>query len=129
MFAGHRVVCHEAATRRDVRSAHILVAAFQNPKRIEDGWDFQRALLDRLGLERAELVGKVLVHLDDEYGARTPRKFAQWRSYCAMYVGWRHVFRNYWSEGWSAIVGRNHAMNCSELLPSCARRGLDPRVE
>ena len=124
MFSGHRIVCHETATEDDVHRAHVVVAAFQNAKNMDDGWDFQRAVLDRLKLGASVLLGKVLVHVDDEYGARTRRSLAQWRSYCAMYVGWRHVFRNYWSDGWSAMVGRNHAMNCTALLPSCATAGV-----
>jgi len=119
MFAGHRVVCHESATKQQVQQAQVIVAAFSNPKRAGDGWEFQRSILERLQIDATELVGKVLVHLDDEYGARTPRKPAEWRTYCALYTGWRHVFRNYWSEGWSAMVGRNHLMNCTALLPQC----------
>ena len=137
MFAGQRVVCYEDATAADVRGAHVVVAAFRNPKRISDGWDFP-PLLKRLGLSGSELVGKVLVHLDDEYGARNPRTEADWRNYCAMYAGWRHVFRNYWSDAFAARVGRNHAMNCSALCgaqtpPSgSGHRGASaasPRVE
>ena len=124
MFAGHELVCYEAASRHDVRRAHVLVAAFVTPKRVTDGWTFQKTLVARLGLDNSALVGKVLVHLDDEYGARTPRTLAEWRSYCSLYVGWRHVFRNYWSQGWANLVGRNHVMNCS-MLCTDAR----PRVE
>ena len=116
MFAGHHVVCYEAATVDDVRRAHVVVAAFKNPKRVGDGWEFQKSMVERLGMSSRELMGKVLVHLDDEYGARTPRSDSEWHHYCALYVGWKHVFRNYWSEGWSAMVGRNHVMNCSSLL-------------
>ena len=101
MFAGQEVLCYEAATAEDVRRAHVIVACFKTPKRISDGWDFA-SLLGRLGLSNKEFVGKVLVHLDDEYGARNPRTEVDWRNYCAMYVGWRHVFRNYWSEAWAA---------------------------
>ena len=125
MLAGHRVVCHEAATMDDVRRAHIVVAALKNPKRVADGWEFQKSVVERLGISERELIGKVLVHLDDEYGARTPRSGLEWHSYCSLYIGWRHVFRNYWSEGWSAMVGRNHVMNCSSLLSTptgCAER-------
>lgn len=114
MFAGQRVVCYEDATAEDVRGAHIFVAALRTPKRMSDGWDFP-PLLQRLGLSGTALAGKVLVHLDDEYGARNPRTEADWRNYCALYVGWRHVFRNYWSDAWASRVARNHAMNCSAL--------------
>lgn len=112
MLVGHRVVCYEDATAADVRGAHIVIAAFKNPKAIAHGWTFP-PMLERLGLSSSTLVGKVLVHLDDEYGARNPRSDADWRNYCAMYAGWRHVFRNYWSEAWASRVARNHAMNCS----------------
>ena len=105
MFSGHHVLCYEAATLDDVTRAQVIVAAFRNPKRILDGWDFPNTLLKRLGISSNALIGKVLVHLDDEYGARNPRTEADWRAYCAMYAGWRHVFRNYWSEAWAARVG------------------------
>jgi hypothetical protein len=140
MFHGHRVVCYETATAFDVRGAHVVVAAFKNAKRIADGWDFQSALLERLQISGKELMGKVLVHLDDEYGARTPRTQTDWQAYCAMYVGWKHVFRNYWSESWSSIVGHNHVMNCTTRVPTCQahaqtgahsmlQRHANPRVE
>ena len=112
--------------RRRTRRAHVIVACFKTPKRISDGWDFA-SLLGRLGLSNKEFVGKVLVHLDDEYGARNPRTEVDWRNYCAMYVGWRHVFRNYWSEAWAARVARNHAMNCTALCGATSQPG--PRVE
>ena len=115
MFGGHRVVCYEHATIADVHEAHVIVAAFRNPKRITDGWDFSKSLLEKLAIDGKSLVGKVLIHLDDEYGARNPRTEADWNTYCAMYAGWRHVFRNYWSEAWAAHVGRNHVMNCSAM--------------
>ena len=118
MFAGHRVVCYEAATVDDVRQAHVVVAAFRTPKRTTDGWEFPNSLLKRLGIGGGMLVGKVLVHLDDEYGARNPRTDADWGAYCAMYAGWKHVFRNYWSEPWAARVSRSHAMNCSAICPA-----------
>lgn len=135
MFSGHHVLCYEAATLDDVTRAQVIVAAFRNPKRILDGWDFPNTLLKRLGISSNALIGKVLVHLDDEYGARNPRTEADWRAYCAMYAGWRHVFRNYWSEAWAARVGRNHVMNCSSTcsseVPSSHGRGsaVGPRVE
>ena len=137
MFDGHRVVCYKAATLDDVKRAHVVVASFRNPKRISDGWDFQTTLLRRLGISGSQLVGKVLVHLDDEYGARNPRTDADWHAYCAMYAGWRHVFRNYWSEPWAARVAGNHAMNCTSVCPLNPGRGAgshphsaaSPRVE
>jgi hypothetical protein len=140
MFSEQRMVCYEKATADDVRQAHVVVAAFRNPKRIADGWDFQPTLLERLQIGGNELIGKVLVHLDDEYGARTPRTEADWHAYCAMYVGWKHVFRNYWSESWSSIVGHNHVMNCTQRVPVCQgvalggshtilQRHANPRVE
>jgi hypothetical protein len=129
MFAGHRVVCYETATVADVQSAQVVVAAFRNPKRISDGWEFPAPLLERLGISSKYLVGKVLVHLDDEYGARSPRTEADWQAYCALYTGWRHVFRNYWSAAWASMVGRNHAMNCSALCAGERISSLGPRVE
>jgi hypothetical protein len=75
-----------------------------------------------------DLVGKVLVHLDDEYGARNPRAEADWHAYCALYAGWRHVFRNYWSEAWAARVARNHAMNCSLLCGDSGGREVEARA-
>ena len=127
IFAGHRVLCHEAATAEDVRAAEVVAASFVNPKRSADGWELQKTLLDRLGLSGRALVGKVLVHLDDEYGARTPRVPADWVTYCSLYAGWRHVFRNYWSQSWSSMVGRRHAMNCSKLVDTTA--AFNPKVE
>jgi len=121
MFQGHHVLCYEAATVNDVRRAHVVIAAFRNPKRTNDGWDFPTSLLRPLGIGSEMLVGKVLIHLDDEYGARNPRTNADWRAYCAMYAGWKHVFRNYWSEPWSTRVRANHAMNCSFICSSDAQ--------
>ena len=129
MFAGHRVVCYEAATVADVESAHVVVAAFKNPKRISDGWEFPVPLLERLGISSSYLVGKVLVHLDDEYGARSPRSEADWRAYCALYTGWRHVFRNYWSASWASRVARNHVMNCSAICVGERTHVAGGRVE
>ena len=130
MLVGHRVVCYEDATKEDVLAAHIVVAAFKTPRRMADGWSFP-PLLEQLGLSGSALVGKVLVHLDDEYGAKTPRTEDNWRDYCAMYAGWRHVFRNYWSESWVSRVGRNHAMNCSCDAGASVHGGghAGPRVE
>ena len=80
MLVGHRVVCYEDATKDDVLAAHIVVAAFKTPRRMADGWSFP-PLLEQLGLSGSALVGKVLVHLDDEYGAKTPRTEDNWRDY------------------------------------------------
>ena len=117
MFEGHRLVCYERATADDVRRARVVFALFKTARRQADGWDFATLLLPRLGLEPSIFAGKVLVHLDDEYGARRPKSEAEvepkWRMYCDMYAGWKRVFRNYWSAGWAERVGRNHAMNCS----------------
>ncbi len=136
MFAGHRLVCYEDATATDVRRAQVLFGRFRSASRPSDGWDFDVQLLPRLGLDASALRGKVLVHLDDEYGARRPKRVSEveptWRTYCAMYAGWRHVFRNYWSAGWAERVGRNHAMNCScgSDGGGCAGHGSrPPRVE
>jgi hypothetical protein len=123
MFAGHHLVCYDEATVEDVRRAHVFVAAFRTPKHVSDGWEFPHSLLKRLRISGEMLLGKVLVHLDDEYGAKNARTEADWRDYCAMYAGWRHVFRNYWSEGWAARVGRNHAMNCTALCRSAGSGG------
>ena len=138
MFAGQRFVCYASATAEDVRRAHVVVAAFRTPKRISDGWEFATSLLPRLQLAPDVLVGKVLVHLDDEYGARNPRSEADWRAYCSMYAGWRRVFRNYWSVAWAERVARNHAMNCSVICDGSGGGGggggrhgsaASPRVE
>ena len=70
MFAGHWLVCYEDATATDVRRAQVLFGRFRSASRPSDGWDFDAQLMPRLGLDASALRGKVLVHLDDEYGAR-----------------------------------------------------------
>ena len=123
MFSGHRLVCNEVATADDVHRAQVVVAAFSNAREKRWGWEFQKSLLQRLALGSAALAGKVLVHIDDEYGARTkPHATDDWSVYCSLYAGWKHVFRNYWSEGWATMVPiHSGRMNCSALCPNSYR--------
>jgi hypothetical protein len=128
MFSGHRIVCYDAATVEDVQQAQVVVAAFANAREKRVGWEFHKSLLHRLGLGSSSVMGKVLVHIDDEYGARRRQSEEDWSVYCGLYAGWKHVFRNYWSEAWAKMVpfstGR---MNCTALCPGSSR--MDTRVE
>jgi len=82
-------------------------------------------------------MGKVLVHIDDEYGARRKQTETDWAVYCSMYAGWKHVFRNYWSEAWTRMVPQPSGaaspwtpgrMNCTSLCPVNSQ-GMATRVE
>ena len=136
LFAGHRIVCNEVATVDDVRDAQVLVAAFKNPRNKREGWEFKRSILQRLHLSDGHLSGKVLVHIDDEYGARRKQTDSDWSVYCSLYSGWKHVFRNYWSEAWARMVPPSSGasswapgrLNCTEHCPSSSL-GVPPRVE
>ena len=70
--------------------------------------EVHKLLLPRLRLSRAALVGKVLVHVDDEYCA-TPRfddsGMLDAQNYCRLYAGFSRVFRPYWSQGWTRLAG------------------------
>lgn len=136
MFAGHRFVCNRVATAEDVREAQVLVAAFKNPREKREGWEFTTSILRRLQLTERDVAGKVLVHLDDEYGARRRQTDADWAVYCSLYAGWKHVFRNYWSEAWARMVPRTAGtqpwspgrLNCSAQCGALGK-GLGTRVE
>ena len=70
IFAGHEIVCFSKATIEDVRRAAVLVDSFVNHRNRPEGLSVKSLLLKRLGLPYDVMRGKVLVHINDEYGGR-----------------------------------------------------------
>lgn len=114
-FEGSQLVCYDAATEADVWRADVIVAAFANPHKPKSGFSTHTELFPRLGLQpeeakmRQALRLKVLVHIDDEYGARTPMIAAQAEEMCRQYSQWGMVYRNYWSNAIHSFFGDDGA--------------------
>ena len=114
-FEGSQLVCYDAATEADVWRADVIVAGFANPHKPKAGLSSHTDLFPRLGLQpeeaklRRALRQKVLVHIDDEYGARTPMIAAQAEEMCRQYSPWGIVYRNYWSNAIHSFFGDDGA--------------------
>ena len=137
MFRGHTLVCFEAATETTVRDAQVVVSAFMRRSgymhgaaRGKNALEVDVILLQRLRLPRTVLAGKVLVHVDDEYGATRTQLAGTGTpddvNYCRLYAGFGRVFRPYWSKGWAALAAGPRG----ELRGCTTPCGLPPpRVE
>ena len=137
MFRGHTLVCFEAATAATVRDAQVVASAFLRRSgymhgglRSRNAFEVDAILLQRLRLPRTALAGKVLVHLDDEYGATRTQLAGTGTpddvNYCRLYAGFTRVFRPYWSRGWAALAAGPHGEMRGCTVP-CALP--PPRVE
>ena len=125
MFAGHEIVCFSKATVDDVQRAAVLVDTFVNHRNRAAGLSVSSLVLNRLNLPASVLHGKVLVHINDEYGGR-PLNDKLSAVYCELYAPFRWVFRTYWSSSWTQRVdGQGHWHNCTSQVCS----GAPTRVE
>ena len=125
MFAGHEIVCFSKATVDDVQRAAVVVDTFVNHRDRAAGLSVSSLVLNRLNLPASVLYGKVLVHINDEYGGR-PLNDKLNAVYCELYAPFRWVFRTYWSSSWTQRVdGQGHWHNCTSQVCS----GAPTRVE
>ena len=92
IFAAHDLVCFADATAETVQRAAVVVDTFLNHRNRPAGLSAPVALLKRLHLESDALHGKVLVHINDEYGGR-PLDAQLASLYCALYAPFGRVFR------------------------------------
>ena len=119
-FAGAVFVCDTEATIADLWRANIVVSAYENARDLGRGFQTE-ALFVRLGVAdtprlRRALARKVLVHIDDEYGARSRMPIALAESLCRLYSPWGAVYRNYWSDAIHSFFGEDGARR---LGPNC----------
>lgn len=125
IFAGHEIVCFSKATVEDVQRAAVLVDTFANHRNRAAGLSVSSLVLKRLNLPASVLHGKVLVHINDEYGGR-PLNDKLTAVYCELYAPFRWVFRSYWSSSWTRLIdGQGHWHNCTSQV--CT--GAPTRVE
>ena len=120
MLPTYTHICYNNVTStRLVASASIIMSAIAGKK---SGYSVATAnnrleidyLLDKLGLTRAVLVGKVLVHIDDEHGGSRPGPKDD-ENFCRLYSGFSRVFRPYWSQNWDRLAGGpgGRLINCT----------------
>ena len=127
IFAGHEIVCFSKATIEDVRRAAVLVDSFVNHRNRPEGLSVKSLLLKRLGLPYDVMRGKVLVHINDEYGGR-PLNDRLTAVYCDLYAPFAWVFRTYWCKSWNHLIDvQGHWHNCTSQ--ACGSGGGPTRVE
>ena len=119
-FAGAVFVCDTEATVADLWRANIIVSAYENARNPSRGFQID-ALFVRLGVAdtlrlRRALARKVLVHIDDEYGARSRMPIALAEFLCRLYSPWGAVYRNYWSDAIDSFFSEDGAQR---LGPNC----------
>ena len=125
IFAEHEIICFSKASVDDVQRAAVIVDTFLNHRNRGAGLSVSSLVLKRLKLPNEVLRGKVLVHINDEYGGR-PLNDRFTAIYCELYATFRLVFRTYWSSSWSRLVDRQgHWHNCTSQVCS----GGPTRVE